>query len=576
MIVIRTMQEAATVYSGPVHWGSYPGEFLERLMAVLVAQDHPGVIRRTPASGDGGVDLLVPNDDGYDVEQVKGFHDRLGTSEKAQIEKSWKSITTKPRLGKPIKAYRLVVPVDPTPDEQKWFETLTKDASFPVSFCGKPHWDSLAAQQPHVIDYMIAGGRDRVIQRSRALLSTAIDPSRPISPLDVAASLETLRQSLNREDPHYRYEFMTSATEPKREALEDCAVAETRQTSDGAFLTIKVIPRHKYALDDEPIAGTLTIRLEDPAHVLEFNEAFSEFRDFGRALDIPDGALFTSVDLPGGLGGNVEGGGGWIGPALVENPPQAWRLGVRDRRGELATIVPLKTTSLTRGVAGGAELIAHDTSGVLEVRIRLHPPKSGEGAMDFNVTLADPTGHRVIDVAEPLDAMSQLSEGNRLVLLGEFGTKDLASHTFDTESSLVPRPVALHIQDLATIQRFADFPIVVPAHVEAEFARDLREPARMLRGEVVTGTWDEITLHIKADVERDIALEQFKEQAAFAAEETRWVEIEGQRVDLGPFTSTLASARLADDQPEDPALIRLVPGSTHTMTRRRGAISEET
>lgn len=45
---------------GPVDWGAYPGEMLELPMAVLIAQDHPDTIRRVPASGDGGIDLMVP------------------------------------------------------------------------------------------------------------------------------------------------------------------------------------------------------------------------------------------------------------------------------------------------------------------------------------------------------------------------------------------------------------------------------------------------------------------------------------------------------------------------------------
>jgi hypothetical protein len=55
---------------GPVRWGSYPGEYLELAMAVLLAQDHPETLRRTPASGDGGIDLMVPDGEGYEVRQT--------------------------------------------------------------------------------------------------------------------------------------------------------------------------------------------------------------------------------------------------------------------------------------------------------------------------------------------------------------------------------------------------------------------------------------------------------------------------------------------------------------------------
>ena len=71
--------------TGPIHWESYGGDFLERLLAALMSQKHPDTIRRTPASGDGGVDLLVPVDGGYEVTQVKGFAGRLNSSRKVRL-----------------------------------------------------------------------------------------------------------------------------------------------------------------------------------------------------------------------------------------------------------------------------------------------------------------------------------------------------------------------------------------------------------------------------------------------------------------------------------------------------------
>ena len=59
--------------SGPIYWPSYPGEMLEAVMAVLVAQDRPDVLRRTPSSGDGGVDLVIPSATGYQSQQMRGF-----------------------------------------------------------------------------------------------------------------------------------------------------------------------------------------------------------------------------------------------------------------------------------------------------------------------------------------------------------------------------------------------------------------------------------------------------------------------------------------------------------------------
>src|SRR5947208_3167323 len=74
----------AQMSSGIIHWGGYGGDHLELVMAVLVAQDHPNVMRRVPASGDGGIDLMIPMGDGYIVEQIKGLTGRVDADAKKQ------------------------------------------------------------------------------------------------------------------------------------------------------------------------------------------------------------------------------------------------------------------------------------------------------------------------------------------------------------------------------------------------------------------------------------------------------------------------------------------------------------
>ena len=342
--------------TGPVHWGSYDGEFLEKVMAVLVAQDHPSVIRRTPASGDGGIDLMIPDGGGYIVEQVKSFTGRMEASQRRQVEASWQTLNTKPRLDKPITVYRLVVPIDPTPDEQTWFEKLTVGASFPCEWRGEPHWHSLASRHPRVLDYYFNGGRDRIATRTKALLAATADPMQPLTPVSVGVSLDIMRGALDRDDPHYRYEFTTSVTPPTPADVAGCALAHTRQMTDGGFLTIRVVPKHAYALEDAPIGGTLRVEITDPVQADQFRQAYEGFSKFGRALDLPEGSLWATLNAPGGLGGTIEGGGGKIMPAVATDPPKRWRIAVFDNADTKLAEVLLVTTSHTIGPLGGAEL----------------------------------------------------------------------------------------------------------------------------------------------------------------------------------------------------------------------------
>lgn len=166
-------------------------------MAVLLAQEHPNVIRRTPSSGDGGVDVCIPVEGGFDVQQIKRFAFRIGASERRQIKESWEVLRADPRLSAPIASYKLVVPVDPTSDEQRWFEELTYGAAFTCEWRGAVHWDSMAAKYPYVIDYYLRDGRSRVEARADALLSI-FRAGQPLRPRDVAASLDLLRTAVNR------------------------------------------------------------------------------------------------------------------------------------------------------------------------------------------------------------------------------------------------------------------------------------------------------------------------------------------------------------------------------------------
>jgi hypothetical protein len=575
--------ESGGVRAGVVDWGAYGGEFLEKVMAVLVAQDHPNTIRRTPASGDGGIDLMIPAEDGFIVEQVKSFTDRVGGSEQAQIKKSWATLIKDPRLPaskKRIIEYHLVVPVNPTPGEQAWFDELTAGATynahdFNAYWRGETHWNSLAARHMHVIDYYFNGGRDRIEKRAHALVSAAADPTRPLTPIDVAASLELLRSRLSKDDPHYRYEFRTDAIPPTKETVGPCALMRTQGMSDGGFLTIVVVPKHHYSVEDEPINGSLRVEIADPALAASFRDAFDGFMQFGRALDLPDGMVWASLNAPGGLGGTFEAGGGRIGPALVANPPSRWRLAVADDMDNPIAEVRIDTTSVTRGVLGGVELTAAHETGRLEVQMQLHPPADDiDHRLAFSMTVRGLEGQPVAAVASLARLVSSFRPPNELRLLMEYGSQVLARHRFHADESLAPQEFALHLEDLAYIQERASSTIRVPESVDADFAGQLHHFVRLLRGEVITGTWDEATLNIAEGTTREAVAAAFHDDGSFFMEEPEVVRIDEQDIDLGLFTTVLASAVVADVQDDDARTLRIVPGTSKELTQRAGPVNQ--
>jgi hypothetical protein len=100
---------------GPVHWGSYRGDLLERVMSVLLFQERPTAWHRRPSQGDGGLDVGEPKADGYHVYQIKGFTGSMGSSQRRQVGDSLQRILDDPRLDRPVTGWSLVVPVDRPP-----------------------------------------------------------------------------------------------------------------------------------------------------------------------------------------------------------------------------------------------------------------------------------------------------------------------------------------------------------------------------------------------------------------------------------------------------------------------------
>lgn len=561
--------------TGPVYWGSYPGETLEKVMAVLISQREVRALRRTPSAGDGGVDILTESGEGWHVRQVKGFVGRLDGNRKRQIEDSLAALQEDPRLTRPVVRWSLTVPIDPTSGEQEWFDSLTANTPFPCDWEGEVFWHKLAADHPQVIDYYLRDGRARVEQRAEALLDAARSPSGPIAVSDVAGHLETLRASLNRDDPHYRYEFSTGPTEPDVSALPDGVVmASSRQLRGGGWLTIMVFPRHRYSLVDAPIAGDVRITVRDDARGIDLRDALDEFRTFGAALDLPPGTLQGSISAPPGLGGDFEYAAGRLGPMMVQEPPTRTRLRVDDPDGPVLEL-GLKTISATRGDLGGIDIATSDDSGVLDVRIRVWPrDEEASGPLRVTTTLRDISGRPVQDVLPAVRLLGHLRPPNELKWMEDYGTRVLAAHLFEVDSQLLPEGLQQFLEDLSVVQNHVRGVVSVPHDITGEVVQGVAEAAELLRKGEIRGTWSGVSLQLADHVMRDELEGELSGGGALVIESEMALELEGSSYSLGQVQQIAASARLAEEQPEERA-VRLIPGEDPSFIQRLKPVSEQ-
>jgi hypothetical protein len=526
---------------GPVHWGSYPGDLLERVMSVLLFQERPTAWRRRPSQGDGGLDVGGPTPDGYHVYQIKGFTGSMTSSRRGQVRQSLQRILDDPRLDRPVIGWSLVVPMDPTSEDEGWFRQLTAQAPFPCDWKGQVFWDSEAAKHAHVIDYYLRDGKARLEERVRDLQHLLAQPGTPLRAADIGGKLEELRAAINRDDPHYRYEFSTSATAPAVRQEPGLVMVRAVQLADGGWLSTDVFARYPQATEDAPIGGTMQISI--PANT---NQAGSgslpadvqAFLDFGRGLELPEDTIQDLVvRVPAGLAGEAPSGSAVLGPAyLTDFHPQTNRFQVVDPTGTVIAETTVHMTAATGGPRGGVELAGVDVGGVFDVRIQLLPIQDEERRpARLTVSGRDFVGVPVRHLLPGLRVMEALRAPHELLWRPEFGPVILGRVPMPPEPVIQLPTGYLHlVEAMSLIQEHTSIPIVMPEELASEEVADILTTARLLREGVLSSTWTTGTLVLRPEAPDD-ALEAISPDGALFIGGDEWVVTIGQEtVPLGP------------------------------------------
>jgi hypothetical protein len=216
--------------------------------------------RIRPSRGDRGIDVLVPDDGGYEVYQVKSFATNLGPSQKAQIIDSYERLK-EAHVAKDINvlAWYLTLPLNPTNENLEWMESFG-DAGYPCHWRGLDFVDGLAAKYQDVIEYYLGDGRgrlDRAMQDLMAILRGRSGPTdEPLQPGDVSDDLRRIHAALNAHDPHFTYSFRVDHTRPQ--ITEEPMLVAAKQVSDeNSTITIYVFARYNEAVEDHPVPFSL-------------------------------------------------------------------------------------------------------------------------------------------------------------------------------------------------------------------------------------------------------------------------------------------------------------------------------
>lgn len=482
-----------------VPWTTLEPGTTEKVISVMLCRRHPAARRIRPSRGDGGLDVVVPVGPGgqVDVDQIKYFSKNLGAGQKRQIHHSLEAaIATHedPDSSYRIRQWHVTMPLDATRELETWLRETAEQlgAPFPVAIRGLLFVEGLVTAYPEVVDYYVHNGAARVNElvadlSNLAGLARRDDAGNRIEPDQAEAPLRRLHQSLNRDDPHFRYEFQVSDQPPPMIDRPMLVCSATNCGPDGC-VTWHVFAKHADFHHDRPVPLNLTFR---PERTTEQQRAdWASAMTYGTDVELAGpGVVTADLDLPAGLGHSGELSLLRLGPARQE-PGQGTRARwvLKDPDGtELAALV-LHFGDATTGPKGGERRLGHDPDRLLEVELRSHFAADGEplAPLRIAVRLASPyvlrgvPAQRALPVARFIGAWKA---GHRLTVAPEYGAGEVEAAVISSDLA-APAWLTPLVEALAVIGDHTGTALPLPAlgDVHPECLDGLLLVADVLRG----------------------------------------------------------------------------------------------
>lgn len=289
-----------------VNWERMSGDDVEQFVAAALTKERGGGCQITPSSGDGGIDVLLPREDGtWEVVQVKRYSRRLESKQKKNVRESWDRFLKQDLTGHQISAWTLAMPWNPTREALEWLQGFPPETPYAKTWMGRTKLDVLAAGNPQLVDYYFGDGATRVGE----LMTLGIEAGRPTAGPGEADLLtgvlgrhEALAKALEEVDPFYSYEISVKFGQVP---LDDQAcAAEAEGAAMVQFATIdadhysvmRVIPTHPLAGEFRPIRQTIRFEADPgtPEHRM-----LTDFATYGVPFHDVVGDVVEAVGPPG-------------------------------------------------------------------------------------------------------------------------------------------------------------------------------------------------------------------------------------------------------------------------------------
>jgi hypothetical protein len=543
-----------------VAWSVLEPGMTEKLVGIFLCRENPRAVRPRPSRGDGGIDVLVPQDvDDWQVAvfQVKYFHQNLTRSQKRQIEESYRRLREYAAdTGLTVTAWYLTLPLNPTNENLQWLAEFTANAEFPCEWRGLDFLEGLAAKYSDVVDYYLGNGKVRLDQAVAALtdvlrlgqwLSDGSARSRPglvgqqLMPAETVSGLASLHETLNKYDPHFRYDFSVDHDKPPFVSVPHLLAAV--QESDGErWVTFKIFARFAEAVVERPVPGRLVVR--GPVGS-QLERDFELFRDYGRPFQTPAGAASFSIDLPGGFGRVVDEGQLAVGPAAVTGDQHEVRLTIRDDVGVVLAEPRIRMEPATRGMTGhGLRAFGTEEHGTFTFEMMT---EVATGRTTYKIRLGELRGRRPADMLEGLRFLAQHRSPNQMSVRPGYGPGETVCLNISETTTLADEARLLleFAEALVTIQDLVSTRLDMPdfSLMDVDMFQAVLDAAQLLRGETLTRPWENLgPVHGPPGLEPDF-------EARFAVHFTTplILSLPGIRCQVGTQTAECFAARIDPD-----------------------------
>lgn len=554
-----------------VEWSRQSGDDTEAVIAIMLCREYPNAIRPKPSQGDGGIDVLVPGEDGAAIYQIKGYTGNLTATRKGHIKKSWDQLLKFSKAKSlAIAEWHLVVPENFTNEQREWLDGLTKNAGFPCHLHTLDYVDGLAAKYPDVIDYYLRDGKDRLGETIRSYLSI-VSPDTSTEPAGSLQRISELHKTLNKFDPHYSYDYSVDTLRPGQASASLPAdapglVAAVQLTEGDTCITYKIFARFAEALNERPIPGGFTLIAERDS---ELGAQIEDWVKFGAPLkDIPAKNIFT--DLPGGFATNVASGfvslraSGPIPEAVSEVT-----LLILDPDSGLVESLDFTTDEVTTGHDRSAvRTTAHESrAGIVTFEIRMAP---GDKDQSISLKTGDFTGKRPADVLPSLRFIAALRAPRRLQVAIKDGPVLIPPSpiTIELLSEADGQNMVAACEALAQIQRAVFLRVTIPdlASTTWDALESWVNAAALLRGEELTGTWQGAKVHLAPGSVPTTGVGALFNRGPWP------VQIGSNTFSIGLVDINFAAGRIDETRPaaqhEDHLDVYYIPAGTDAMSMR--------